>query len=332
VARAFPWPDPRVRRAGVSVVVAMVALGMTTSALVGFSDAPTPRLTMIEAGQSTAPAPSDPAAPASSDAEPTPAATEHAAGSGQPGVPSNGSPPGQWQYADDSGPMLGGAGALYTFRVAVEAGLPVSVGEFTAVVDGALGDYRGWAGAGTVRMLRVPGGSASNFTVLLAQPWTAYSLCLSIGIDIRVGGVPFTNCQAGATVVINGDRYAGGVSGYGASLAVYRQYAINHEVGHRLGHGHVGCPGAGQPAPVMQQQTLGLQGCVANAWPYPDAAAPPAPDPVPTPIPTQTPIPTPTPTPTTPTPTTPAATTAPPTPTATTPPPTEPAVTATQPA
>jgi cell division septation protein DedD len=282
---------------------------MTASSLVGFSYPTTPRLAMIEAHPSTMAAPSPTTAQASSDAAPTPTTTQTATGSGQPGAAGNGSPPGQWQYAEDSGSMIGTAGAVWTFRVAVESGLPVSVSEFTAAVDGALGDYRSWAGAGTVQMLRVPGSSASNFTVVLAQPWTAYSLCLNIGIDIRVNGVPFTNCQAGAVIVINGDRYLGGVGGYSASLSVYRQYAINHEVGHRLGHGHLSCPGPGQLAPVMQQQTIGLQGCLANAWPYPNAAAPPAPDPVPTPPPT-----------------TPAATTPPPTPTPTASPTTSPPV------
>ena len=53
----------------------------------------------------------------------------------------------------------------------------------------------------------------------------------------------------------------------GGSLRDYRHMVVNHETGHWLGHGHASCTGAGQPAQVMQQQSMSLQGCSFNAWP-----------------------------------------------------------------
>ena len=69
--------------------------------------------------------------------------------------------------------------------------------------------------------------------------------------------------------VINLARWATAVPDYHGDIATYRQYVVNHEVGHALGNGHEPCPGPGQIAPVMLQQTLSLDGCVKNAWPYP---------------------------------------------------------------
>jgi hypothetical protein len=42
---------------------------------------------------------------------------------------------------------------------------------------------------------------------------------------------------------------------------------INHETGHWLGQGHRYCPRRGAYAPVMQQQSISLQGCRAHIWP-----------------------------------------------------------------
>jgi heat shock protein HtpX len=39
---------------------------------------------------------------------------------------------------------------------------------------------------------------------------------------------------------------------------------LAHEMGHILGFEHVTCPGPGQPAPLMMQQTRGIGRCVPN--------------------------------------------------------------------
>jgi hypothetical protein len=71
-------------------------------------------------------------------------------------------------------------------------------------------------------------------------------------------------------VVINNDRWLYASTAWnnqGGSLEEYRSMVINHETGHWLGFNHSYCPGTGQPAPVMQQQSIDLQGCVFNPWP-----------------------------------------------------------------
>jgi hypothetical protein len=183
-----------------------------------------------------------------------------------PPYPSSG--PGTYDFATGSGPVFGTAGPVRRYRVAVETGAPVRLDEFTALVDATLGDRRSWIGGRDVRLRRVPGHAGYDFTVMLVTPGTAYRLCASGGLDIRWHGRPYTSCRVGGRVVINLARYLTAVPGYGAPLAAYRQYMINHEVGHALGHHHELCPGRGRQAPVMQQQTFGLRGCVAYSWPY----------------------------------------------------------------
>jgi len=177
----------------------------------------------------------------------------------------------QWTYAPSGGPVAG-SGTAWRYRIAVEAGVAVGIGEFAQLVNSTLDDPRSWTAGGQIQFQQVGSGDAAQFTVWLAAPSTAYSMCISGGIDIRVGGVPYTSCRVGNNVVLNSSRYLNAVNNYGAPLAAYRQYMVNHEVGHRLGFSHERCPGAGKPAPVMQQQTLGLQGCVAYSWPYLDGA------------------------------------------------------------
>ncbi|MFF0234146.1 DUF3152 domain-containing protein [Micromonospora sp. NPDC005254] len=158
----------------------------------------------------------------------------------------------------------GSTGGLLRYRVAVERDIRgLRVGDIATAISATLNDPRGWTADGTWRLRRVGANEPTDFTIYLATPGTRDTLCQ----DVPDG---YTSCRNGARVVLNVARWVTGVPDYGASLATYRQYMVNHEVGHKLGFGHERCPGRGRPAPVMQQQTLGLHGCRAGAWPYPN--------------------------------------------------------------
>jgi hypothetical protein len=138
-------------------------------------------------------------------------------------------------------------------------------------VEQVLAEPGSWIGGGRLRLQRVPGNAPHDFTVYLVTARTAGRMCAVGGVDIRVGGRPYTSCRAPGRVILNLDRWRTSVPHFvaaGVPLSVYRAYVVNHEVGHELGYRHERCPGRGRPAPVMMQQTLFLKGCTANPWPY----------------------------------------------------------------
>jgi hypothetical protein len=169
-------------------------------------------------------------------------------------------------YATAAGPVLGAGGSVRRFKVAVEQNRGLDANVFAAAVDKTLGDPRSWVAAEQFRLQRVPRASGAEFTVFLASAATSEKMCARGGM--RTEG--YTSCRMAGQVVINLDRWQQAIPDYGAPLVTYQAYAINHEVGHQLGQGHEACPGPGKLAPVMQQQTYGLKGCTANAWPYVD--------------------------------------------------------------
>jgi hypothetical protein len=121
-------------------------------------------------------------------------------------------------------------------------------------------DARGWSIGGLVEFKEVSGGC--DFTIWLTAP----NQMASFGAICD----EMWSCRVGPNVVINFDRWQNASPAWntaGLSLDVYRNMAINHETGHWLSFDHTGCPGAGQPAPVMEQQSIDLQGCTFNAWP-----------------------------------------------------------------
>jgi Protein of unknown function (DUF3152) len=169
-----------------------------------------------------------------------------------------------------------GQGRVYRYRVDVEKGLRLDGTLFAALVHETLNDRRSWGHGGAMTFRRVSTGRA-DFVVTLASPGTTDVWCAKSGLDTSIDHV---SCDSAATprVMINAYRWARGARTFGRDMLGYRQMLINHEVGHRLGHGHRGCPRDGSLAPVMMQQTkyLTTDGatCRPNAWPYPKRRTP----------------------------------------------------------
>ncbi|MER7571288.1 DUF3152 domain-containing protein [Streptomyces sp. NPDC126514] len=177
-----------------------------------------------------------------------------------PGIPSTG--PGTFTAAAGSGDKAGSGTAL-RYRVEVEDTVDLSAADVARQVERVLADPRGWTADGRSAFRRVPSGPA-DFVVKVATPGTVDRICGQYGLD--TGGE--YNCNVERNVMVNLERWLLATPVYAEDITAYRALIINHEVGHFLGHGHVGCPGPGEPAPAMMQQIKGLHGCVPNVWPY----------------------------------------------------------------
>nr|WP_307071828.1 DUF3152 domain-containing protein [Streptomyces sp. B3I8] len=165
-----------------------------------------------------------------------------------------------------------GHGRTYTYRVDVEKGLGLEAALFAEAAQKTLNDDRSWAHGGNIAFERVSSGKP-DFVLTLASSGTTAKWCAKSGLDTTEDNV---SCDSAATerVMINAYRWAQGSKTYGDDqIYAYRQMLLNHEVGHRLGRGHVNCQKDGDLAPVMQQQTKFLDHdgihCLANPWPYP---------------------------------------------------------------
>ncbi|MQA61081.1 MAG: DUF3152 domain-containing protein [Actinophytocola sp.] len=202
---------------------------------------------------------------------------------------------GTWHMVPGSGKRVGDSGELYKYTVEVEDGIdPSSYGgddAFGTMVEATLSDPRGWTSDGTVSLQRVDDADAADFRISLTSPETNHrpDVC---GFTIKYESSCYR--RSNNRVVINLSRWVRGAKAFNADLGSYRQYAINHEVGHALGNGHIGCPRDDRLAPVMMQQTFGVANdyvaklnqadpsnyaavpkdgkvCKPNAWPNPQA-------------------------------------------------------------
>ena len=146
-----------------------------------------------------------------------------------------------------------------TYDVTTRGTITADYSTFKQLANETLNDARGWSRLG-VRFSEVKSGG--SFTLVLASASEVAKF--SSGCDSTY------SCRVGRYVVINQDRWLGATPAWnngGGSLRDYRNMVVNHETGHWLGHEHAYCSGSGQSAPVMQQQSISLQGCKFNPWP-----------------------------------------------------------------
>ncbi len=256
---AFPWqgePVTQAREQGRVPGRGTVRPGAVLPLALGAALAG-PLLLLGAVGAASVPGPAVQAAPAAS----APATTPPTQPVRRTVVPVVQRGDGRTAVVAGSGPVRG-EGPLQRYTVEVEGGLGVDPAAFAAAVETTLADPHSWGAGGRLSFRRVEAGPVA-FRVVLASPDTTDRLCR----PLDTGGS--YSCANEGRAVINARRWLRGADAYGGDLAGYRQYVVNHEVGHTLGHGHARCPASGAPAPVMVQQTKGLGGCAKNPWPFP---------------------------------------------------------------
>ncbi|MFN3602420.1 MAG: DUF3152 domain-containing protein [Dietzia sp.] len=151
------------------------------------------------------------------------------------------------------------------------------------MVDATLANPKSWTADGAVAFQRTDRDDPA-FRVTLASPITVRENC---GYEIELE----TSCFNPSTgrVYLNLARWIRGARSFQGDIGSYRQYLVNHEVGHAIGYpDHEPCPADGVLAPIMMQQTFGVSNseifsidpegvvpdnddtCRYNAWPFPD--------------------------------------------------------------
>lgn len=145
---------------------------------------------------------------------------------------------------------------LHTYVVRTRGAVKADVARFAASAAASYADPRGWSRAHH-RFRRVRSGGA--FTLLLAE--ARYLPTYSSVCSVRY------SCRVGRFVIVNDTRWRRSSPFLTGNRATYRAMVVNHETGHWMGRPHAYCSRPGRPAPVMQQQSKGMQGCRPNAWP-----------------------------------------------------------------
>jgi hypothetical protein len=190
-------------------------------------------------------------------------------------------------------PQVGqGTAKVFRYTVEIENGLDPSMfggdNAFAQMVDQTLANPKGWTHNPQFAFVRIDNGKP-DFRISLVSPVTVREGC---GYEFRLETScynPVYGPDKQARVFINEARWVRGAVPFEGDIGSYRQYAINHEVGHAIGYvRHQPCEQQGGLAPVMMQQTFSTANddgakfdpedvkadgktCRFNPWPYPIA-------------------------------------------------------------
>ena len=200
-----------------------------------------------------------------------------------------------WHIVPGATPKVGqGTAKTFTYTVEVEDGIDTAAfgGDegFARMVTETLGNPKSWTHNPQFAFQRIDASSPEikpDFRVSLSSPMTVREGC---GYEIPLESScfnPVYGPDAQPRVFINEARWVRGAVPFQGDIGSYRQYLINHEVGHAIGYTtHEPCDQNGGLAPIMMQQTFSIANddeskfdpdqvkadgkkCRPNSWPFP---------------------------------------------------------------